>query len=193
MPVVWIPSLMRDLTGGESRVTVPGTTVRQVINNLEEMYPGIRQRICYGDDIDPTIAIAVDGELSELGMLQPVREQSEIHFLPAVSGGAEPPDDGVRVLLPDSCYHLPEALAVEWTEGALLFQVSYESDGTAKKVRWSSSPQRSWFRDAFRGGALQRKRASDALQTLQTTGSLPHGFRLVFPFRRRGEQLGRLN
>lgn len=184
---------MRDLTRGESRVTVPGTTIRQVINNLEAVYPGIRERICNGEDLDPTIAIAVDGELSELGMLQPVREQSEIHFLPAVSGGGEIRDDDVRLLLPDSRYHLPDALAVEWTEGALLFQAYYSANGAVKKVRWSSSPQRAWFRDAFRGGEQQRQRASNALLTLLNTGSLPPGFRLVFPFRRRGEQLGRLN
>ncbi len=87
MPVVWIPSLMRDLTGGQARVTVPGRTVRQVIESLEAAYPGARARLCEGDALEPTIAVAVDGEISSLGLLQPVGEQSEVHFVPAVSGG----------------------------------------------------------------------------------------------------------
>jgi hypothetical protein len=33
MPSIWIPTLMRDLTGGEEVIQVPGQTVRQVIEN----------------------------------------------------------------------------------------------------------------------------------------------------------------
>ncbi|MBI3963316.1 MAG: MoaD/ThiS family protein, partial [Deinococcus sp.] len=40
-----------------------------------------------GDQISPLISVAVDGEITRLGMLQPVAENSEIHFLPAISGG----------------------------------------------------------------------------------------------------------
>ena len=35
MATVFIPSLLRDLTGGSDRVEVPGATVRQVVNALE--------------------------------------------------------------------------------------------------------------------------------------------------------------
>jgi hypothetical protein len=31
MPVIWIPALLRDLTAGKERVTVPGRTLRQAI------------------------------------------------------------------------------------------------------------------------------------------------------------------
>ena len=48
MPVVWIPALLRDLTGGEETVTVPGETVQQVIEKLDERYPGIKERLCEG-------------------------------------------------------------------------------------------------------------------------------------------------
>ena len=90
-------------------------------------------------------------------------------------------------------YHVPGDLAVEWTEGALVFQALYQPDGSVRKIRWSSSPDRAWFRDAFRGGEQQRKKALRALRILALSGAMPDGFRLVFPFRRRGEQLGRLN
>ncbi|MBI3972028.1 MAG: MoaD/ThiS family protein [Chloroflexi bacterium] len=87
MPTVWIPSLMRDLTGGRTTVTVEGLTVRQVIDSLEAAYPGVKARLCDGDRLSPSITVAVDGVVSRLGMRQPTGEHSEITFIPTVSGG----------------------------------------------------------------------------------------------------------
>jgi molybdopterin synthase sulfur carrier subunit len=87
MATVWIPSLLRDLTHGEETVTVPGANVREVIDALEHLYPGIRERLCDGEQLHPGIAVAVDAQIARLGLMQPVGEQSELHFLPAVSGG----------------------------------------------------------------------------------------------------------
>ena len=63
MAVVWIPALYRDLTEGETTATVPGDTVRQLIENLEARYPGIQARL-YRDDearLRPGVAVVVDG------------------------------------------------------------------------------------------------------------------------------------
>ena len=87
MPTVWIPTLMRDLTGGEATVTVAGRTVRQVVDALDAAYPGMRERLCDGDRLSRSISVAVDGTVSRLGMLQAVADGSEVHFLPAVAGG----------------------------------------------------------------------------------------------------------
>ena len=38
MPIVAIPALMRSLTNGEDSVTISGTTIREVIDNLEIRY-----------------------------------------------------------------------------------------------------------------------------------------------------------
>ncbi len=78
---------MRDLTGGESTVKVPGATVREIIRNLDQHYPGVRERLCEGDTISPYINLAIDGEMAEQGMLTPVGPESEVHILPAVGGG----------------------------------------------------------------------------------------------------------
>jgi molybdopterin synthase sulfur carrier subunit len=87
MPVVYIPTLMRDLTGGAEKVEVEGATLRQVVNDLDARYPGARARLCQDDRIRPDIAVAVDGEITRQGMLQTVTPSSEVHFVPAVSGG----------------------------------------------------------------------------------------------------------
>jgi molybdopterin converting factor small subunit len=85
--MVWIPSLLRDLTQGQETVRVPGGTVRQIIDALERRYPGIKDRLCQGGRLRPGIAVAVDGQVASLGLLQMVGPDSEVHFLPAVSGG----------------------------------------------------------------------------------------------------------
>ena len=87
MATVWIPSLLRDLTGGKAQVDAPGRTVGQVIDALEELHPGIRQRLCWGDQIDPAITVSVDGRVAPLGLREAVGERSEIHLLPALAGG----------------------------------------------------------------------------------------------------------
>ncbi len=87
MATVWIPSLMRDLTEGRQTVEVEGSTVRQVIRNLDVAFPGIRARLCAGNELAPHINVAVDGIVTRLGMLERVEPKSEVHFLPAISGG----------------------------------------------------------------------------------------------------------
>jgi molybdopterin synthase sulfur carrier subunit len=88
MPVVWIPALLRDLTGGEENVTVPGETVQQVIENLDERYPGIKERLCEEGRLRPNIAVIVDGVSSRQRLRHRLTETSEVHFVPAISGGA---------------------------------------------------------------------------------------------------------
>ena len=89
MAEVWIPPQIQNLTGGVEIVHVPGSTVRQLINNLEELYPGLKE-ILYDEeeeDIMPGLAVIVDGEASQLGVLERVSDTSEVHFLPAIGGG----------------------------------------------------------------------------------------------------------
>lgn len=87
MPRVFIPPLLRPLTGGVEELEVPGTSVRQVVNNLESLHPGIRDRLCVGNDLRPGLAVAVDSQISTRGLLTRVAETSEVHFLPAIGGG----------------------------------------------------------------------------------------------------------
>jgi molybdopterin synthase sulfur carrier subunit len=91
MAVVWIPSLLQSLTGGEETLVVSGATVGEIIDNLEGRFPGIKDRLVQGGEIRPHIAVAIDGDVSPEGLEQDVRESSEIHFIPALSGGGDCP------------------------------------------------------------------------------------------------------
>ena len=88
MPIVWIPSLLRPLTGGQETVTVEGETVEKVMANLEQCCPGIHARLYQGDRLRPNLSLLVDGSLSTRGLLQKVGEDSEIRFIPAIHGGS---------------------------------------------------------------------------------------------------------
>ena len=87
MPIVGIPSLLRDLTQGQRLLPVEGDTVRQVIENLDGQYPGIKDRLCEGDRLRPSISIVVDGHTSTLKLLHRLQESSEVHFVISISGG----------------------------------------------------------------------------------------------------------
>ena len=88
MATVYIPSLMQKLTDGSSKVEVVGSTVRQIVENLEKDYPGMKDRLVDDNRIKGNISVAIDGEITTMGMLGKVDENSEVHFLPAIGGGA---------------------------------------------------------------------------------------------------------
>jgi len=87
MPRVFIPPPMRSLTEGEEVVEVGGANVAQVIENLEQRFPGMKQRLCQDDGLRPGLSVAVGGSVATLGMLQRTEPDVEIHFLPAIGGG----------------------------------------------------------------------------------------------------------
>jgi molybdopterin converting factor small subunit len=87
MPTVWIPGLLRDLTSGEDFLTVPGETVGQVIENLDVRYPGIRERLYEQGTLRRNIVVVVDGVTSRQRLRHRLTESSEVHFVPAISGG----------------------------------------------------------------------------------------------------------
>ena len=78
---------MQKLTEGQNQIAVKGETVRQVIDALEERYPGFKDRIVEEDRIKTEIAVAIDGEVVTAGLRARVSPDSEVHFLPALAGG----------------------------------------------------------------------------------------------------------
>jgi molybdopterin converting factor small subunit len=78
---------MRELTGGRSTVEAAGASVREVIEDLERQWPGIRDRLTDGGRLRPNLAVAIDGEVSPLGLREAVEPSSEVHFVAAIKGG----------------------------------------------------------------------------------------------------------
>jgi molybdopterin synthase sulfur carrier subunit len=78
---------LRNLTSDVEEIDVEGASVRAVIDELDGRFPGIRRRLCDGDDLKPGLTVSVDGRVSSLGLLEKVGAESEVHFLPAIGGG----------------------------------------------------------------------------------------------------------
>ena len=79
--------MLQGLTSGVKRVEVEGSNVRRVIDRLEELYPGMKARLVEDGGIRPNLAVAIDGEVAQMGLLEKVGENSEVHFVPAIGGG----------------------------------------------------------------------------------------------------------
>jgi sulfur-carrier protein len=87
MALVFLSAMLQPLTGGVSQVRVAGRTIRTIINNLEERFPGIKDRLLQDGDLRPDVAVAIDGATALDGVAEPVGEDSEVHFIPPISGG----------------------------------------------------------------------------------------------------------
>ena len=88
MSTVFIPTMLQPLTGGVKQVAIEARNVRQIIDGLEELYPGIKERLVEDGQIRPNVSVAIDGEIARMGLLEKVGEGSEVHFVPAIGGGS---------------------------------------------------------------------------------------------------------
>tara|TARA_Y100001970_G_scaffold269087_1_gene361073 strand:- start:23775 stop:24056 length:282 start_codon:yes stop_codon:yes gene_type:complete len=87
---VKIPTPLRNLTNDKDLVEVNASNIREVIDALENDFPGVKERICEEDgSIRRFVNVYVNGEdvrfLSELDTL--ISENDEISIVPAVAGG----------------------------------------------------------------------------------------------------------
>ena len=87
MAKIFIPTMLQSLTAGVKQVDLDARNVRQIIERLEELYPGMKDRLVEDGEIRPNLAIAIDGDVAIMGMLEKVEANSEVHFVPAIGGG----------------------------------------------------------------------------------------------------------
>jgi molybdopterin synthase sulfur carrier subunit len=87
---VRIPTTLRSLAGGSSEVTVDGTTVGEVLENLDAAHPGFADRLL--DDEGGlrrfvNVFVADDDVRFLEGMATPVPDGETVAIIPAVAGG----------------------------------------------------------------------------------------------------------
>ncbi|MDA1192346.1 MAG: MoaD/ThiS family protein [Candidatus Poribacteria bacterium] len=88
MATVFIPPMMQKLTNGVGQVEIEGKTLRQIVEGLEVVFPGTKKWLVEDDHLRPGVAAAVDGETVSMGLISAVEPNSEVHFIPALGGGA---------------------------------------------------------------------------------------------------------
>lgn len=89
MATVFVPTPLRKLTNGQSKVEMAGSNVREVLANLETEYPGFEARVFEDGEIKRFINLFVDGqEVRTLeGLDTAVSENAEVSIIPAMAGG----------------------------------------------------------------------------------------------------------
>ena len=84
MPTVILSrDVAQRFTGGDVRIELAAAanTVRAVMRELDNRYPGL------GEVLRGPMAVAIDGQIYQDCLLEPVAADSEVCFLPAIDGG----------------------------------------------------------------------------------------------------------
>lgn len=90
MATVLIPVPLRKLTNTADTVHSDGSSIQELIENLEFGYPGFRERLCTSDgQIRQFINIYVNGEDIRFssGLATPLKDTDEVSIVPAMAGG----------------------------------------------------------------------------------------------------------
>jgi molybdopterin synthase sulfur carrier subunit len=89
---VKIPTPLRKLTNGKTSVDADGATIGAIIENLESVYPGMRERLVdESGALRHFVNIYLNGEDIRYltGLDSPVGDQDELSIVPAVAGGSD--------------------------------------------------------------------------------------------------------
>lgn len=87
---VRIPTPLQGLTGGAAEVTAEGKTVRDLIEDLERKYSGIKARLCdENGEVRRFVNIFVNDEDIRFlnGLDTELKEGDEVSIIPAIAGG----------------------------------------------------------------------------------------------------------
>ena len=87
---VRIPTILRTYTGGAKAVEGAGSTLDELLNNLEAAHNGLRDRLVDGEKLRRFVNVYLnDEDVRFLGGLEtPVKDGDTVTVLPAVAGGA---------------------------------------------------------------------------------------------------------
>ena len=90
---VRIPTILRSYTGGEKAVDASGRTLSELIENLENNHPGIKERLVEDkdgqDDLRRFVNVYVNDEDVRFtgGLGTELSDGDQVVVLPAVAGG----------------------------------------------------------------------------------------------------------
>ncbi len=89
--VLRIPTVLRPAMGGETTISVEGTTIGAVLSHVTERFPAVKGQLLNDDGtLHRFLNVYVnDDDVRYLGGVDaPVADTDEITLLPAVAGGA---------------------------------------------------------------------------------------------------------
>jgi len=87
---VRIPTPLRKITGGKDEVEASGSTVGEVIDDLEKNHAGLKERICEENgDLRRFVNLYLNDEdiRFEDNLKTAVKDGDELSIIPAIAGG----------------------------------------------------------------------------------------------------------
>jgi sulfur-carrier protein len=86
---VRIPTILRSYTGGAKSVEAAGSTLDELLDNLDAAHGGLRERLVDGEKLRRFVNVYLnDEDVRFLGGLEtPVKDGDTVTVLPAVAGG----------------------------------------------------------------------------------------------------------
>jgi molybdopterin converting factor small subunit len=72
---------LRNWTGGISSLHIEASNVRRLMAALAERFPDLAPHLEQG------LAVAIDGQIFQDALLEPIQPESEVHILPQIAGG----------------------------------------------------------------------------------------------------------
>jgi len=82
MPRVVLVGNLAQLTGGVAEFQLSATSVQQLFQQLAELHPAIEPHLTVG------VAVAIDGQIYQDALFQPIAADSEVFLLPPIAGGS---------------------------------------------------------------------------------------------------------
>ena len=83
MPRVVLVGNLAQLTGGVAELHLSATSVQQLFQQLAELHPAIEPHLKDG------VEVAIDGQIYQDTLFQPIAADSEVFLLPQIAGGGE--------------------------------------------------------------------------------------------------------
>lgn len=80
MATVYVPGGLSAFAGGEDTVVIDAPRIHELLMALDVRYPALAERV-------RDMAVAIDGQIFGSPGYQPLRPDSEVHFIPTISGG----------------------------------------------------------------------------------------------------------
>jgi molybdopterin converting factor small subunit len=81
MPRVVLVGNLAQLTAGVAEFQLSATSVKQLFQQLTALHPAI------GPHLDEGVAVAIDGQIYQDALLEPIGPDSEVFILPQIAGG----------------------------------------------------------------------------------------------------------
>jgi molybdopterin converting factor small subunit len=89
MATIKIPTPLRAYTAGNAVVTVSGVTVAEVLNDLANQHPGLKQHLFESGELRSFVNVFIgeDNTRDLQGLVTPVKDNDTLRIIPSIAGG----------------------------------------------------------------------------------------------------------